>query len=1178
MDFKPSIFHAKAVIIMMLLGFCADIAASQVLINEFLTSNVEGIHDEDGDTPDWIELLNTGPGTVDLDGWFISDDLDTPLLWTLPPHQLSPGGRILIFASGKDRDYLPQVWETVITRGDVWHYTPDACSQSVDWIYPGFDDSEWDEGPTGIGFGDGDDETTISYTIAILARSPFQVDDPSAVSSLVLHIDYDDAFVAYVNGVEIARSNIGIRGIRPDCDEPALTNREAQIYDGGLPDVYVVPTPDMLIVGENTLAIEVHNSTSSSSDMSFIPWLSLGLDSAPVGGGDGPAAYIRFMLPHLHTDFGLGAAETISLHDSNEQFVDEINTGASWADISSGRAPDGAAEWRLFTEPTPCAPNADDGCSEFAVAPVFSRNGGLIAAPVTLEIFSPIPTAEIRFTSDGSDPDQLSPIYHATLPIADTRIIRARCFEEGKLPSRIVTASFLFSVDTELPVVSLVTDPANLWDDEIGIYILGPNASTTPPHYGANFWQDWERQAHVEFFDTDGTTPFAHNVGIKIHGGMTRALAQKSLRLIARGGYGASRIEHQIFPGLDIDEFKTLILRNAGNDWCVAHLRDLFMHGICSRPETDIQAGRQAIVYLNGEYWGIHNIRERLDKDYLETHHGINPDEVDILEGENQVVEGDNESYLALLDWIANHSLSEPENYGAIQTMIQTDNFTLYNCFEIYFANTDWPHGNIRYWRPREPGGRWRWMFKDMDISLGIWDEVDHNTLAHALDPDGGTTNPPWSTLLLRSLMDNPLFRRDFINSYAELMSGPLAPTPLTESFAVITGNIEGEIQPHFERWEQDYTDWYGSTDNIRDWIAQRPGYARQHIMEYFDLPATVAVTLAIAPPGAGTLQLTATEIDSLHRIIYFEGNPVPITAAPRPGWSFDHWSDLGLPDTTSILLPPTGIINLTAHFTEAPVDEATVVINEINYNSAATFDPGDWIEFHNPGTLDLDLTGWSFRDSEDTHVFNFPAETLLGAGSYLVLCRDMAAFTALYPDVEPVLDGMDFGFSGAGELLRVYDDEGAPYDVVEYDDSAPWPTEPDGLGATLELIDPESDNSLPTSWAASADHGTPGEQNSCNLTAAPAAVTPSALRLAPPWPNPFNPTTTISFDTPAVGRVRLSIFDPQGRLVDHLIDRQLTAGTHRITWNADGLSSGVYLVRLDLADESRNCKLLLLK
>jgi hypothetical protein len=258
----------------------------------------------------------------------------------------------------------------------------------------------------------------------------------------------------------------------------------------------------------------------------------------------------------------------------------------------------------------------------------------------------------------------------------------------------------------------------------------------------------------------------------------------------------------------------------------------------------------------------------------------------------------------------------------------------------------------------------------------------------------------------------------------------------------------------------------------------------------------------------------------------------------------------------------------------------AKIVITEINYNSSADFDPGDWVELYNGGNEILDLTGFSFRDSDDTHVFAFPAGLLMKSGEYLVLCEDRAKFGALFPYVGNTAGDFGFGLNKGGEILRLFNSGGGLTDFVDFSDTNPWPMEPDGNGPTLSLKNPELDNSLPGNWSFSTGHGTPGGDNGTTKVESSAPV---SFSLYQNYPNPFNSSTAIEFAIPMEGHVVLSVYDITGRKVRELVSGPLPAGLHTFLWNgldSSGrtVSSGVYISRLVWNGEKGANRMLLMK
>ena len=257
-----------------------------------------------------------------------------------------------------------------------------------------------------------------------------------------------------------------------------------------------------------------------------------------------------------------------------------------------------------------------------------------------------------------------------------------------------------------------------------------------------------------------------------------------------------------------------------------------------------------------------------------------------------------------------------------------------------------------------------------------------------------------------------------------------------------------------------------------------------------------------------------------------------------------------------------------------------SVIFNEINYNSAPEADAEDWVEIYNRSGSDVDISGWVLKDSNDDNGFVIPSGTVLGTGEYLVLVTDSAAFRGNHPNVIHFIGAVDFKFSNGGELLRLYDSGGELIDDVEYDDEGDWPSEADGDGPTLELIDPDKDNNAPANWGSSTqNYGTPGEENSIISTSIDRSEeVPDNFVLSQNYPNPFNPSTVISYQLPVNSLVSLKVFDMLGREVSVLVDGMQSAGLHMVEFNASNIPSGIYIYRLEAGNTSLTRRMTLLK
>lgn len=1165
----------------LLLGI-ANLPAQNVVINELMSLNATTIADEDGDYSDWIELFNSGNNAIDLDGFGLSDDTDEPLKWIFPSYVLDPHQYVLIFASGKDRKTWAAHWETVIDWGDVWKYRPGSSDLPGNWRSIDFNDADWFSGASGFGFGDGDDSTIVDQTVSLYIRKEFLINDLSSVQLALLHMDYDDAFVAYINGAEVARSNIGQPGIQPLYNRSADSPHEAQMYQGGLPELFIIENTEAIFTqGQNVIAVQIHNYGNASSDLTAIPFLTLGMSQPPTDHRGVPDP-IDQCLPHLHSCFKLrSGGETVLLSGNTGHILDTVESSSIMVDVSLGRKPDGENNWVWFPDATPGSSNETDGYQHVAGDPEFSVPGGIYPNKKILYLSVNLEGASIHYTDDCTEPTTQSPVYTSPILIGETKVIRARVYKNGYIPSHMVTQTYCINEISPLPVISLTTCPINLWDENYGIYAMGPNAEPEVPYLGANFWQDWERPIHFEFFGADGRCLYSADGGVRIFGGWSRASPQKSLALFARREYGPEEFSYPFFPDKPIQTFQSLLLRNSGNDWGVSMFRDPLMHTLVKSTSLVIQAYRPVVVYLNGEYWGIHNLREKLNEHYIASNYGFDPDNLDILEFYQGVIQGDSDHYVQMINFIIFNDMANPEYYEMVKTDMDVDNFIDYQVAEIYFANTDWPGSNIKFFRPRTEDGLWRWLLFDTDAGFSFYDDFAymHNTLEFATAPDGPPfPNPPWSTLLIRNLLVNEEFRNSFINRFADYVNTIFHEDIVLSQIDSLKNGIEQEMGRHLAKWGGKITDWQNEVEIIREFARYRNTYLRQHIMDKFSLEATHMLQINILPEEFGTVSInTVTPSDYPWEGIYFQNIPVHLKANPGYKYRFLRWEGDVLGDSTCTLVNLTHDFSVTAVF---ELDSQHVVINEINYHSSQNVDPEDWVELYNNSDVPIDISGWMFKDSNDTHVYSIPNNTILDTDAYVVLCRDLTAFKTVFPNVANVLGDLDFGFDGNGELLRLFDENLNLVDSLTYDDQPPWPIEPDGNGPALSLKNPDLDNAIAVNWAASQGYGTPGEINDVyndiheNLDDV-ASIEPNLFQN---YPNPFNTSTQIRFNLKKSGPVTLKIYNLLGKEIKTILSGIKTAGEYVVEWDAGGLPSGLYLVRLKAGEFINTKKLLLQK
>lgn len=840
----------------------------------------------------------------------------------------------------------------------------------------------------------------------------------------------------------------------------------------------------------------------------------------------------------------------------------------------------------------------------------FSHTAGYYPEPFSLQLTAG-PGATIRYTLDGNEPDSTDPIYLVPISMHQTCVLRARAFWAGLAPGPIATHTFILPPWSDLPSISLTTAPRHLWDPDSGIYVLGRSYQSASPNYGANFWEEWERPVHIELFEPQTGLVLKQDAGVMIHGGWSRARPQKSLALFARKIYGAGKFKYPLFPRLPFDRYDACILRNAANDWDRTFFADGLIHSLVEDLDLEKQAYRPCAVYLNGGYWGILNMREKINEDYLAQHHpGVDPDQVDELEMQYSVLEGDSQHYRALLQYLGTHDMRLNASFQYVQTQMEVENFITYQAVQIYVDNRDWPGNNIKFWRPHTADGRWRWILYDTEWGFGInaygagrnANGYDYNTLAYATSPSQTANhhgNPPWSTLLLRTLLQNDEFKRLFINRFADLMHSVFKEDRVQSRIDSLHNTISREMPRHYEKWRQpvwwcaDHL-WWSSLDQweqyvqiMRDFGRYRPTYMRSHIMKKFGLTQACSLLVQCDPPQSGriTFNQFLTKEQFPFTGIYFANIPITVSAQAKPGFRFIGWQGATTTGDATTVINLNQAATLTACFAPEATSLPLVVINEINYSSSADFDPEDWIELYNAGATAVDLSAWRLTDEDPAHLFTFPSPTELNAHQYLVVCRDAAKFANAFANPGMYKTGnLTFGLSSSGDQVKLYDAAGLLLDSVAFSSQSPWPTEPKGKGATLALYSPEQDNSLAQNWFASPNHGSPGAINRDQTgIGQPPIHNPGLLTLQQNYPNPFNAQTTIRFCLPGDGVLRVSVYDIRGQRVRTLRRETAAAGEQVVCWdgcNEQGIavSSGIYLYELLYGRERLVRRLLVLR
>jgi hypothetical protein len=725
---------------------------------------------------------------------------------------------------------------------------------------------------------------------------------------------------------------------------------------------------------------------------------------------------------NIHTNFSIDVqGENIYFSDQSGNVIDNVSSVPLPADKSYGRFPDGGS-FNFLSEPSYHATNNAAATISGLIpdAPEFSVPGGFYTTDQNITLTHTDPTVTIHYTLDGSDPTEFSPVYstpinvhsrvgepnyysmirtcynvHFFLPdwtappleVFKCSIVRARAFKTGFFPGPIKTFSYfidpnMFSRYGNLPVVSLVSDPKNLFNDTTGIYVPGINYQ--PSTFHANYYLDWDKPANIEMYMPGGVAAFNGNFKISINGQSSPSSPQKGINVTASTDYGPAKIDYPLFentngPAKYINKFDKIKLRAWGSDRKETLFRDAFCATMMERSGLDIEAYRPCVVFIDGEYWGLQEMRERnRNGEYLQSHYLIdakNPG-FDILDGAgNTVIEGNSAHWDAMVGFMNSNSMGVQPNYDYIKTQLDVNSFMLSYMSSIYFARGDWPDQNEAKWRAEIPGSKWRWLQWDMDNTTGYYLNPWYDMFNLVLNGSRGYGPSD----ILSQLLVNQGFRNDFINLFADYINTEYLPGITTFRVNATKDELAPDYPEMRDRWQTNYN-WYAKISDMITWLNQRPQFVQQQLVSTFALNGMFNMTMDVSDSMKGFVKVNTIKLDrNTTRLtqltypwtgVYFNGVPIPVIAKALPGYKFIEW--LPTHDTAQ-----TMYVNLyqdttiTAVFDIDPnyIPVVQPVINEaMSANDSTIADNygeyDDWLEIFNPGSDTIDLAGYYLTDN----------------------------------------------------------------------------------------------------------------------------------------------------------------------------------------------------------------------
>jgi len=699
----------------------------------------------------------------------------------------------------------------------------------------------------------------------------------------------------------------------------------------------------------------------------------------------------------------------------------------------------------------------------------FSISGGIYQESIQLELSTL--GEKIYYTTNGKIPSSSSKRYSDTINLDKTTPIRAVAYKNGK-PGKIVTQTYLIGREYNMAVISITGNPDDFFSFDRGIYVKGCCADSVPPYKRANFWKGWERRINIEFYEPTGELGFNQRVGVRIFGGFSKGLPMKSLAIISRKKYEKKTIKYPIFPNKEIKKYKSFVLRNSGSDFNNTQFRDALLTNLIEPLDVGIQAYRPAVVFINGSYWGIHNVREKINEYYLKSNAGANPDSVDIMKHRNDLLAGKRDHYLKMKKYINKTDFKDTAEILHLNTLMEIDNFINYNITEVYVGNRD-AGGNIRFWRPQAPDGRWRWILFDTDISFGISGKTSYkrNTLNKmTIKHNEAWPDPAWSTLIIRNLLENDSIKNVYINRFADHLNTLFSAKTVNFKIDSIQNMLKDEMPYHFQKWRSSNIErWERNVQKMKDYASNRPYYVRQHLMDRFDLSDTIIVSIQNQDPKAGYVQINSIRVDISFEGVYFKDAAPSVEAKAKYGYEFLKWHEFDSVATTKLFLTESAVLHPIFQKRKLSQYSSVVVLNEISTHQDSTAIQGDWIEFYNTSNAMVDLSGWKVVSGSNE--FIFPDSSSIESNGYLLLSANYKEM-ALMVSGQVLNTPLGFGLSSKKDNLLLMDSEDFIVDSLRVDIEIYFPDLEGYQNRNIERVNPVLDR-----WKPSVK-SSPGKEN----------------------------------------------------------------------------------------------------
>lgn len=658
----------------------------------------------------------------------------------------------------------------------------------------------------------------------------------------------------------------------------------------------------------------------------------------------------------IHTSFKLTQCKPdgIILSNPGGSMVDSVQLRRNQDNHSWGRNPDGASSWAVYTTPTPNALNSTGTPMQtYATSPQFSVAPGFYPGAQTISLSSPDPGVTIRYTTDGSEPTAASTQYASPLNVSGTTVIRAKAFSSNSS----VPASFIES-NTYFIGVTHTTGVISVYGDQTDDLIEMGGWSVSEPRSG------------IEYFDKTGVFKTEATGTTNKHGNDSWAYDQRGFDFVTHDQYGYNYVlKNKFFRTKNRTKFQRLIFKAAANDnypfESGAHIRDSYVHHLSQHGDLhlDERSWEPAVVYLNGRYWGVYDIREKVDDADFTEYYYDQPDKNNWLQfiktwGGTWSEYGGAQAqadWSALVTYIQSNSMAVQANYDYVDSLLNVKSLADYFILNSWAVTTDWLNWNTGWWRGKNPasndGKKWRYILWDNDACFGHYinytgvpdtsPNADPCNAEQLPDPGG-----QGHTTIMTELLNNPGFHQYYVNRYADLLNTTLKCDTALAVLNMMIGEIDPEMTAQCTKWGGSYSGWQGNVTTLRNFITARCTAIEQGMIDCYNLSGPYDITIDVAPAGAGTVDLNSLTLDNYPWTgTYYGGIDIILKATPSSNaWTFDYWEMANTPNPSttddSVTVNLTQNDNIIAHF------KADDVLNDVFI--ATGFSPnGDGINDH---------------------------------------------------------------------------------------------------------------------------------------------------------------------------------------------------------------------------------------